>query len=377
MDLRLMQLGDSDAQNLVVTGFSKEEYQLDERQSNLLTNFLNSAKSTGFWDPAYQALYPFVKTYLRSGNTPELTREWMPYLQEKQNYLFPVKPSARHDIYSDIIKYYTKSAIKVFDGVPYGDIQHFSKEVCGGFLDRQKWIVNNLYTQNIYNSTFTELLTSGSYNKCVLAVYVYRQMQIERNIVNNSNRELFVKFVNNWIAKYCEMFETVMHALGDKVAVYDWYNPIVENIVKELWEQSLTTGEASRDIMNKAKSLSLQANVSDKVVQYIGGSPVWGADPLSPITVFDIFYSFMFESEETCEDYTEKAALALTVPKKSFAGMCKTMFDFYWMVDAGMLTTKLYGRQDVNYMQHPGTELTADEYLSVLYSLGYPKVKEE
>lgn len=370
MDLRRMALIDAPLTNVSAT--KMDSYKLGADKLKIIEDTLPALMQREFWDPVFQAWRPFIDTYLSSGVNPQLAAQYYGDFVRKDDYL-NAPPAAYSNLFAEVLKMKNTSGTVVFDGVFYSDIYAFCENPCKFFISTQKVIANQLYSADIYIQTLTDLLNLQNWRAVMCGLVLYRHCQIDGFSWPTPLILQLQDRLGEWLETFLATFDTITDFVGPGNAVYTWYQPKVKEVIQRVWATSLhITGRPL--VITEKDVYSVSPEVATKLVKYVNSSPAVYDDPFDEQTVWDSMSALFYARDPQDPKLAEQAYKAPCVPRSYLKKMCNTLYDFYWTVKDGLLTSQLYTRKEVEWSANRDSEMSPADYLEDLYNRGFPSM---
>lgn len=374
MDVRHMQLITSPIKE--VRGLQKESYRFTGGKEGFLVNLLEEALSAEYWDPKFQAWWPMLRTYLRSGACEEHTLKYYKYLEDKDVGLAPAD-TQYSNFFDNIIKLYKTSGVILFDGYSYSSILAFCREQCKFFLDNEKAILKKLYTEDLLFGTINTLLNVNTNRGLMCALQLYRHPQIDDLVYPAGIIMALQERLGEWLSVFLEEFEHAREFVGTDTLAYKWYNPVVLEVLRRNWSTALLLQDRPT-VISPADTYSLTIDLAEKLVSIVNESPAMVDPDMSHRDIFNIMCGLFFDNQiddQTGDKFLFQTYLAPAVPKSFFKNMCTLLHDFYWTVRDSLLTAQLFTSYTVWYDNAKHSSMTPDAYLESLYDRGFPTMQ--
>lgn len=370
MDIRRMALIDAPIQK--VSGVPMSAYACGPDKVVILENLLEEFSTAEFWDPALQAWWSFLDVYLSSGVNPPFTTKYYGQLLAKKDYL-SVAPAFKSELFGEILRWKNTSGSVIFEDYFYNDILAFCDTQCKFFISSRKVLGKQLYTPGVYTGTLSDLLARGTWRGLMCALVLYRHCQIEdfewpANLIATMREKL-----GEWLEKFVQAFQNVQSFIGPDNVVYQWYHPVVLEVIQRTWSSALLLKNRPL-VVTQSDVLSLPTNIASELVRYVNNSPAVYDNPYAEQTVWDAMSALFYPEDADAPDFCEKAYTAACVPKSYFNRMCDTLYEFYWSVKDGLFTGQLYARKEVAFSSGESDAESPAIYLEGLYDRGFPAI---
>ena len=353
-----------------VSSVKIDSYKVGERKLAVLEKILDSFLDTEYWNPEFQAWWPFIETYLTSGVNSELSAKYYSTFVNKVDFL-QISGAPYSLLFAEILKMKNTSGCTVFDDFLYKDICDFCEVQCKFFIATQKKTAAQLYVGTVYVQTLEELLDLNTWRATMCALVLYRHCQIDEFKWPQQTTDRLGAKISEWITTYENSYNQVLEFIGDTIAVYDWYNPKVLEVVKRVWDTALMLYKRPL-LMSKADVYSLSQKVSSNLVKYVNSCPAVYDDPFKEQTVWDSMSSLFYAPNPEDPHMLESGYKALCVPRRYFKKMCNTLYDFYWVVQDGLLTERMKTKKEMEILANENCSVTIEQYLDDIYSRGFP-----
>ncbi len=348
------------------------DFALGAERLTKVESVLQEALDLEFWAPKFQAWRNLLEWYLSSGNNPELTKQTLLPLLEKEDWL-NVPSGPLTNMYSDVMRLSNTSGSEVFQDVYYNTIQDFCNNQCFFFYSQHKRLLREIHSPGVYDDVMRQLLAKGTYRSLMCATVLYREKQ-------NSSYEFPAECVEElssrlatWTDEFVSEFKGIQDMLGGLSEQYSWYCDIVRTAIERAWRTALQrTGRP--DLVTIDETLSLSKDTADSLLGYISACPVGIGPPLKGTDTFDAMYQIFYNNIEDDPDNAERCFHALCIPDSKFKTMVDYLYDFYWCVSDGLLSSAMHARMVVAYQRNKDS-IDPDAYLASLQYRGYPELK--
>ena len=359
-----------------IKSISTAAYRLGPARTEELEKVMIEMVSLDYWDPKFQAWWPLVNTYLGSGVNSDLAVKYYTALQKKIDRLeTPI--SGLCDFYRDAYAVLKSSTTDIFEYSYYQDIEEICNTVIYFFVEKRRNIIKSLYTQVRYNSMLEELVIKdgNSYDwfKAVRGLDLYRHCQFDSISWNRETLDKLGEAVNIWDTVFYKEFNNARNLLSDTVSAYGWYCDYVLETIKGIFTKSFR-GERLNSL-NANISYALPANISDRLVAWFNSNPAVYDCGYNNNEVWEVMLQLFFTKYADAGFLETAGYKALCIPPSYFTRLCDVLYDFFWVIKNGILTSTLYTRKKLNYDRGIGLSVTPEEYLDDLYSRGFPELK--
>lgn len=353
------------------TGSSRiQDFSIGADRLEVLERKIQAVLVSEFWSPKTQAWLPLINAYLQSGNRPDWARKYSGPLFEREDWL-TIPENEYTQIYKDIRNLKNTSGTEVFDGVYFNTIRKFCETTCKFYISQRKRIIREVHSPGVYNDVMTKLMGKETYRSLMLAVLLYRRRYDRDHQFDPALIEQMRTRLASWTEAFVAEFKEVQKFLGDLVQRYSWYSDTVRDALERVWSIALEIHNPPAAIEPRvARTLSDEREGALRF--YISNSPAGDGPDVTGAGVFNAMQQIFFSNVQP-EDSAECAVFALCVPPATFKGMVDYLYDFYWMVEDGILTGALYSRIVVAHQRNK--DIDPDEYLESLAYRGYPPLE--
>lgn len=354
------------------TGSKILDFALGEERLNKVESVLHEALELEFWHPKFQAWRKLLEHYLSSGNNPELTKQTLLPLLEKEDWLL-VPEGPLTPLFRDVMKLQNTSGSEVFQDVYYETIKDFCTNQCFFFYSQHKRLHRELQSPGVYEDVMKQLLAKGTYRSLMCATILYREKQSASYEFPAECIEELSTRLSAWVDEFVREFQNIQEMLGRLSTQYSWYCDTVRDAIKRAWSTALVrTGRP--ELVTVDETLSLSKDTADELLGYLSASPVGIGPPLKGTDTFDAMYQIYYNNIDDDPDNAERCFFALCVPASKFKTMVDYLYDFYWCVSDGLLSSAMYARIVVAYQRNKDA-IDPDTYLASLQYRGYPELK--
>lgn len=205
------------------------------------------------------------------------------------------------------------------------------------------------------------------------AAILYREHQPVGFDYSDEIRDEIQGKLNAWRDEFVAEFTQVQQFLGDLVGQYSWYCDTVKNAISRSWDNALIRSNRP-SFVTVEEQLSLSKDCADDLLGYITSSPAGIVPNLTGTAVFDAMYQIFYNNVAGDEENAERSFFALCIPAGKFRTMVDYLYDFYWCVADGLLSSALYARIVVAYQKNQD-RTSPEDYLASLQYRGYPELK--
>lgn len=370
MEVKKMNLGQTPTHE--ASGSRISDFALGAERVSKLKSILEESRRLEFWSPKYQAWRVLLEQYLSSGNYPELTRtELAPLLEKKDWITIPTGPLT--NIYRDIMRLRNTSGSELFPDVQYTQIQEFCSVYCQYFVTQRKRLLKEIHSKGVCEDVMNQLLGSGTYRGLMCATILYRHNQPCNYVYTEEVRAAITERLQEWKQIFYTEFCEAQAFLGESVGLYNWYCDTVRDAICRSWDNALISDNRP-DFVTAGERLALSKDCADNLHGYISDSPAGIGPSMLGTAAFDAMYQIFYNNDPDSPDNAERAFFALCVPQSTFKTMVDYLYDFYWCVADGLLSSALYARIVVAYQQNKDST-DPDDYRASLVYRGYPELK--
>lgn len=353
-------------------GSKISDFALGKERRAKVEDVLKETINLEFWSPKYQAWRKLLEWYLSSGNDSELTKSTLLPLLEKEDWLaIPEGPMT--PMYRDVMRLKNTSGSELFQDVYYKTIQDFCANQCFFFHSQRKRLIREVQAPAVYDDVMRQLLERDTYRSLMCALTLYRQKQPVSYEFKQEAIDTLASRLNDWLVKFLEEFQAIQDMLGDLSKQYSWYCDTVRDAIQRAWSTALVrTGRP--DLVSVDERLSLSKDTADDLMGYLTAAPTGTGPALTDTAVFDAMYQIYYNNIADDPDNAERCFFALCIPPSKFNTMVDYLYDFYWCVADGLLSSALHARIVVAYQKNKDS-LDPGDYLASLYYRGYPELK--
>lgn len=370
MEVKKMNLGQNSPRE--ASGSKIMDFALGKERLVRLESMIEESKQLEFWSPKYQAWRKLLELYLSSGNNPELTKTMLMPLLEKEDWL-PIPEGPETSIYRDIMRLKNTSGSELFESVHYSTIQNFCATYCQFFISQRKRLLREMHTPGVCMDVMSQLLSRDTYRSLMCAAILYRENQPVDFDFPAEVHDQIAERLASWAGEFNAEFLAVQELLGDLSSQYNWYCDDVRQTITAAWNNGLIRSNRP-DLVPVATQLALTKDCADNLLGYLSASPVGIGPDLSGTATFDAMYQIFYNNDANDPDNAERAFYALCIPASKFKTMVDYLYDFYWCVSDGLLSSALYARIVVAFQKRSDSTDPGD-YLASLQYRGYPELK--
>lgn len=348
------------------------DFALGQERLEQVEAVIAESEQLEFWSPKYQAWRNLLEWYLTSGNNPELTKQVYLDLLEKTDWIAVPEGPLTH-IYRDIMRLQNTSGSELFSEVAYPTIQDFCSNYCHLFISQRRRLLKEIHTEGVCMDVMNQLLERGTHRSLMCAAILYREHQPTGFDYSDEIRDTIQGRLDKWCDEFVQEFTNVQTLLGDLVGQYSWYCDTVKLAIKRAWSNALIRSNRP-SFVTVDEQLSLSKDCADDLLGYISNSPAGILPNLTGTAVFDAMYQIFFNNVADDDTNAERAFFALCITSGKFKTMVDYLYDFYWCVADGLLSSALYARVVVAHQKNP-ERTDPDDYLASLQYRGYPELK--
>lgn len=370
-DVRRIRLDSEPAQN--IKAVSSEGYKLGQSRQNELRDLLPGFEKLDYWDPRYQAVEPFLMTYLRSGVAPDLAGQWLPRLSAKIEELMPPK-SKFHNIFSEVVRMNRATDTVCFEQYTWNEVEEFTDFICG-YIDNRKALLKMFYDYQLYDRVMLDMLAvpeNHVIGDVASATYLYRHcMMDDSNYIAMRHKEPLQRQLNIYAEMFKEAFETVTTFIGENIGMYRWYSPKICNIIMNAWVTSTDLSE-KRSIISAADVFNMPVWLSEQLTDYVTSLPCTYTTQPDPVFILDAMEAMLKQSNDS-KRYNADCVYSLCIPKSYMKSFLDKLSMFYWDVKEGRFVSQLRVKAGLYYNNcTDGTALSPEQYDEELRARGFP-----
>lgn len=370
MSVKRMNLGQ--ASPSAMSGSKILDYALGEERLSRLEGVIRESDKLEFWSPKYQAWRKLLEWYLSSGNNPVLAQTKLLPLLEKEDWL-DVPEGPLTQMYRDTMRLRNTSGSELFQDVYYKDITQFCDVQCQFFISQKNRVWRELHSDAIYNDVMKQLLDKGTHRATMCALVLYREHQRDTVEFDPEMVTDLQSRVSKWRDDFVTEFKAIQEMLGDLVHRYSWYCDIVLNAIMRAWDNAFVLHNRP-DLVTADENLELSRDTAADLLGYLNACPVGIGPAFGDTSAFDAMYQIYYNNIVDDADNAERCFFALCIPSSKYKTMVDYLYDFYWCVADGLLSSALYARMVVAHQRNKDS-VHPDDYLASLQYRGYPELK--
>lgn len=354
------------------SGSKITDFALGKERLEKLESVIAEADTLEFWSPKYQAWRKLLEWYLSSGNNPVLAQTKLLPILHKEDWL-AVPEGELTPIFRDIVRMKNTSGTELFRDIYYNTLEDFCKEQCWFFTTQSQRIWREIHQPNICTEIMTGLVEGTTYRSMMCAVLFFRENQATGLAYPP---ELLAKLqakVDAWRNEFLAEFKAIQEMLSDKLHLYSWYCDTVFNAIKRAWDNALVLHNRPL-LVTAEENMSLSKDVAADLQGYLSASPVGIGPNFLDTASFDALYQIYYNNDSSAPDNNERCFYALCVPHARFKWVIDNLYDFYWCVMDGLLSSAMYARICVAFQKNKDAIDPVDYQASLAYR-GYPDLK--
>lgn len=354
------------------SGSKIADFALGKERLGKLERVIAEADTLEFWSPKYQAWRKLLEWYLSSGNNPVLAQTKLLPLLHKEDWL-TVPESELTPIFRDIIRMKNTSGTELFKEVYYNTIQDFCQNQCWFFTSQSQRLWREIHSPNVCTEVMTGLVKGQTYRSLMCAIILFRENQATGyEFPEELVTELQVR-VDVWKHEFLAEFKAIQEMLGDLSHLYSWYCDTVRIAIERAWDNALV--KHNRPLLVTAEeTIALSKDVGADLQGYLSASPVGIGPNFLDTASFDALYQIFYNNDPSAPDNTERCFYALCLPHARFKWVVDNLYDFYWCVMDGLLSSAMYARICVAFQKNKDA-IDPIDYQSSLCYRGYPDLK--
>lgn len=370
MEVKKMNLGRSPSHE---AGGSKiMDFALGKGRLAKLESVIEESSQLEFWSPKYQAWRKLLELYLSSGNNPALAKSYLLPLLKKEDWI-AVPDCPATPIYHDVMRLKNTSGSELFQDIYFTSIQEFCQVYCQFFISQRKRLLREMHTEGVCMDVMSQLLNRGTYRSLMCAAILYREDQPIGFDFPSEIEEQISERLHSWAQEFNQEFLGIQELLGGLSQQYNWYCDTVREAIVAAWDVGLIRSNRP-NLVSVAAQRALSKDCADDLLGYISASPVGIGPNMQGTAAFDAMYQIFYNNVADDPDNAERAFFALCIPESKFKTMVDYLYDFYWCVADGLLSSALYARIVVAFQKNKDSTDPRDYLASLMYR-GYPELK--
>lgn len=347
-------------------------------QNETIEAFIPQIFSLDYWDPIFQAWFPFMESYLSKCIRPDFTSLYLEQLTTKEPR-FGLKPSCLSTVFNQF-EHLRKYDFPCFYETPWEDVESFTEDI-HTILEHEKEIRRSMGNFSHFEKVLRELIQveeGAQYaisKNLVQAIYLYRLSNFSTSIVPADCKNAMQEQCNAWAEVYKAHYSFIRDLFKDKLDIFTWYaHDLIIHKVEQAWKTALDTSE-ERSIITGIDAYAIPPIASNALVYYINKLPCVSPRGLSRADLVEVLYHTYATYVENPKNVSNFPSLiyCFMLGQRSLRSVLNDLCDVYWNVKEGTFIKQIISQYSSLYYDGKGiNDMTPDEYVECLVRLGYP-----
>lgn len=350
---------------------NQSEFIMTDAQLGTFLAVLPELERSSYWSPMFQAWYPFVASYFRSGVNPELAQLWSKRINAKLELLGPAQGKFS-DCFKELLYMSRTKDTEAFNGFFWAQIEEFYNWI-PLLLQNEKVIYSTLANQGFIRNQLDALL---EYNKedglsplLHEAVYLYRHCNVDAPGDMVAIRKEVEQQCRIYCDKFSAAFEAAAYTCDSSKSVYAWYRSNVKQLICNAWITA-TDLSATRHPITRNDVMQLPVWLSDQLTAYVNDLPCVCDLDVNTMYAFNALQAIMSANSNIAD---HASLYAYTLPRANIRNVLTRLNTFSWDVTQGSFFKELYFRMEQRYVKDTtGTVMSPPDYINSLIARGFP-----